>query len=124
MLNLVFQRCQLLRNGLAFLSLLAVLLGGYGLVHIINGASLQYICQYRLAVRDIGFCRGIRRTRIMGHRDLAEVYANEFWSDVTDGAIVRHASISVVVLQTSVKSTQALPSGVCRRRHRACDLRK
>lgn len=63
------------------------------------------------------------RTRIIGHLSLADVNANEFLSDVTDGAIVRHASISVVVLQTSVKSTQALPKGFGRRRKRAHNLR-
>ena len=57
------------------------------------------------------------RTRIIGHLSLADVNANEFLSDVTDGATVKHASISVIVLQAGVKSTQALPRNVCRRRH-------
>lgn len=48
------------------------------------------------------------RTRIIGHLSLADVNANEFLSDVTDGAAVRHKLVSVVVLQTGVKSTQAL----------------
>lgn len=39
------------------------------------------------------------RTRIVGHLSLAEVYANEFLSDVTDGAVVKHATISVIFLQ-------------------------
>ena len=52
-------------------------------------------------------CHSIR-TRIIGHLSLADVNANEFLSDVTDGAAVRHKLVSVVVLQTGVKSTQAL----------------
>ena len=52
------------------------------------------------------------RTRMIGHLSLADVNANEFLSDVTDGATVRHASISVVVLQTGVQSTQALPKRI------------
>lgn len=54
------------------------------------------------------------RTRIIGHLSLADVNANEFLSDVTDGATVKHASISVINLQIGVKSTQALPRNVCR----------
>lgn len=41
MLDLVFQRRQLRCDGLAFLGLLAILLGGNGLVHIIDGTSLE-----------------------------------------------------------------------------------
>jgi hypothetical protein len=57
------------------------------------------------------------RTRMIGHLSLADVNANEFLSDVTDGATVRHKLISVAVLQTGIKSTQALSRGVRRRRH-------
>jgi len=54
----------------------------------------------------------LARTRIIGHLSLADVYAKEFLSDVTDCAVVRHASISVVVLQTAVKSIQVLPDSI------------
>lgn len=40
-------------------------------------------------------------TRIVGHLSLAEVYANEVLSDVTDGATVKAVSISVILLQTN-----------------------
>ena len=43
-LDLVFQRRQLLCNGLAFLGLFAVLLGGDSLVHIIDSTSLAVRC--------------------------------------------------------------------------------
>ena len=52
------------------------------------------------------------RTRIIGHLSLADVCANEFLSDVTDWAVVRHVSISVIVLETAVKSIQVLPDSI------------
>jgi hypothetical protein len=59
---------------------------------------------------DVGGCRGLRmRTKIIGHLSLADVYANEFLSDVTDGAVVTRGTISVILLQTGVNSPRALP---------------
>ena len=49
------------------------------------------------------------RTKIIGHLSLADVYAKEFLSDVTDGAVVKHATISVIFLQTGVNRPQSLP---------------
>jgi hypothetical protein len=43
-LDLVFQRRQLLCDGLAFLGLFAVLLGRDGFVHIIDSTSLAVLC--------------------------------------------------------------------------------
>lgn len=42
-LNLVFQRSQLLCNGLAFLGLFAILLGRDSFVHIVDGTGLMSI---------------------------------------------------------------------------------
>jgi hypothetical protein len=55
----------------------------------------------------------LQLTRIVGHLDLAEVYANEFSSDVTDGARLeridqRHTSSDK---QNTRKGTRSLPSG-------------
>lgn len=44
-----------------------------------------------LLCATLSSAEGSVRTRIMGHLDLAEVYANEFWSEVTDGAMVKHS---------------------------------
>jgi hypothetical protein len=57
----------------------------------------------------------LKLTRIVGHLDLAEVYANEFLSDVTDGAVFgridqRHTSSSSDK-QNTRKGTRSLPSG-------------
>jgi hypothetical protein len=79
-LDLVFQRRQLRRDGLAFLGLFAVLLGGNGLVHIIDGTSLvsHHISTYPcFAIKDsFSIMREASRrgshTMIMGHLSRAE----------------------------------------------------
>ena len=101
MLNLVLQRGKLLRDSLAFFGLLAILFSRHCLVHIIDSASLR---ENQLVIGDcMATLQNLTHTRIIGHLSLAEVYANEFLSDVTDGAVVKHAWISVIVLQTGLK---------------------
>ena len=115
MLQLVFQCGKALDDSLALCGLLSVFFSRHSLVHIIDGAGLG---KSQLVIGDyVASAYHPIRTRMIGHLSLADVYANEFLSDVTDWAAVKHALISVVVLQTVVKSTQASPRHVCRRRH-------
>jgi len=74
-------------------------------VDIVDGAGLEKV---GLVIDDcVATVCDSARTRIIGHLSLADVYAKEFLSDVTDGAGVKHASISVIGLQTGFRSTQA-----------------
>jgi hypothetical protein len=64
-LNLVFQRRQLLCNGLAFLDLLSVLLVGDGFVHIIDSTSLAFRCvsvsSHLTRIDDFSITRRVER---------------------------------------------------------------
>ena len=79
-LDLVLQRRQLLCDGLAFLDLLAVLLGGYGFVHIIDSTSLAIRCvsivfsshKEKTTSPSQGESNGKSHTMIMGHLSRAE----------------------------------------------------
>jgi hypothetical protein len=106
MLHLILQSSKTLSDSLALFGLLAILLSRHSLVHISAGLE-----QIGLVIHDyVATVCDSRRTRMIGHLSLADVYAKEFLSDVTDGAGVKHASISVIGLQTGVRRNQALPS--------------